>query len=258
MKRRGVDFRANATARERMKKGKCKKRPTGGKLRQCGFCEKRVDKCSCYGEAAPTGKLSVREQQKFCRFVQGDNRRRYFGDCLDVVLVCNWCKEFTINGGSFGCAVMAMFMFRFSNRVSTWQCIVKCFQTRKASPDFDVLEEELENHAEKLHKAFAIPVTVRDSEGKIVGENVVENAMMTFQSMWLHVSFRRLVKLLENGVKNVKEFADMRQQCAVLRECYKDALGTYRLKNNMDLWMYIGMVWKDAVNWWPVAKGSGT
>ena len=65
-----------------------------------------------------------------------------------------------VEGGSVACAVMAIFMFRFFNRVSTWTCIEEGLDVKRRSPNFESIEEALRDHEENLHKAFAIPVSV--------------------------------------------------------------------------------------------------
>ena len=254
------DTRVNASARMRKKKGVAKRRkcPSGGKLRKCGFCTKRVDKCICEVGEAPVGKLLKKQSASFCKFVSEDNRRRFYGDCLDVAFVCNWCADFLVEGGSVACAVMAIFMFRFFNRVSTWTCIEEGFDVKRRSPNFENIEEALRDHEESLQKAFAIPVTVWDEEGQYVGADLVENAVWTFRSVWRHAAFRKLVRILEGGVKDVGAYGNLRKAWEELRESFTGACGTYRFKNNLDMWVHIGMVWKDAINWWPVAQGSGT
>ena len=251
------NMRGNASARRRVKKAGPQKRFAGGKLRQCGFCGARVDRCSCEWEKAPWGKLSKKQCGLFCKFLKEDNRRRYYGDCLDVTLVCNWCTNFLVEGGSVACVVMAIFMFRFFNRVSTWTCIQEAFQVGSKAPNFDELEEALRNHDEKLHKPFAIPVTVWDEKGKYVGGDLIENAVWTFRSMWKHVAFRKIAALLKGGVQDTCAFGRLKTAWAELRTCYSGACGTLRFKNNLDIWVHAGMVWKEAINWWPVAKGSG-
>ena len=109
-----------------------------------------------------------------------------------------------------------------------------------------------------MHKAFAIPVTVRDEHGKYVGADMVENVVLTFRSVWSHLAFKEMAKMLAAGVKEVRTFEKVIKKWEQLRGCYNGACGTYRLKNNLDMWVHVGMVWKDAINWWPVAKCSGT
>ena len=60
------DTRLNAAARKRRRKETKKRcKPSGGKLRQCGFCTQRVDRCICEVEKAPVGKLSKKEKDSF-------------------------------------------------------------------------------------------------------------------------------------------------------------------------------------------------
>ena len=224
----------------------------------CGFCNKSDNRCTCGDDNPPRGGIGKHERNRFIRFIHLDERRRYLSDCLDVDLVTNWGRQFIFDGGAVACVILAMFMFRFFNRVMTWRCIVACFRATRKEPDWEVLEMELRDSSYNLHKAFAVPVTARSHDGTYVGNDKVENAVLTFQRVWEHASFQSMCQLLTAGVKTNMEFADLLREWNSCRMEFKGVFGTYRLKNNMDLWLHIGMIWKQAINWWPVALRSGT
>jgi len=187
-----------------------------------------------------------------------DTRRRFLADCLDVQVLCEWGKGFCLAGGIVANVVMGVLMFRHFNRLSTWEYIVQAFEVNRNSPDFDALTSELELAEEPLHKPFAVPVTVRDKNGVRIGRTKVENAVWAFRQIWEHDAFKKLARILSGGVTTVESFVEVAQQWESLHESFPGAFGIYRFKNNMDVWLEMGMMSKHCVNRWPVAKKSGT
>ena len=172
--------------------------------------------------------------------------------------MCDWAVNFLSEGGSESCVIMAFLMFRHFNRVSTWSCIVRAFAPHLGKPNFDLLESELRDCGGKLHKAHSIPVAVRDDQGLYVGRDAVENAMFTFRHVWENHAFKAMCEALACGIRTTEEYAEVLQLWSHLRKMYPGAFGTYRQKNNMDLWVAVGALSREAINFWPVASGSGT
>ena len=69
---------------------------------------------------------------------------------------------------------------------------------------------------------------------------------------------KSMCQLLQEGVATVARYELLISRCTDLRGAFPGAFGTYRLKNNLDVWLETGMISKSAINWWPVALNSGT
>ena len=224
----------------------------------CAWCGLYTFLCMCSDVTAPRGKLSLKKLNEFLDFKTKDNRRRYLTDCLDVVLLRTWFQCFLSDGGSVPCAILAVLMFRHFNRVSTWEFIVEAFDARRSSPNWSALDFALRSSNTGLHKPFSRPVIVLDADGNFIGTDTVENAVLTFKAVWIHVRFKSMCQLLQEGVSTVAQYELLISCCSDIRGAFPGAFGTYRLKNNLDVWLDTGMISKSAINWWPVALNSGT
>ena len=156
--------------------------------RICAVCNKRTVSCTCVNAPPALGHLVEQQVAKFTSFTVRDTRRRFLGDCLDVILFAQWWENFLLEDGLFKLGLLAMFMFRHFNRISTWACILPAFNAEQRQPDWDTLESELMSSPKGLHKPFAIPVTYRDEEGNRVGKAKIENAVAFFKALWEHAS----------------------------------------------------------------------
>ena len=143
-------------------------------------------------------------------------------------------------------------MFRHFNRV------VSAFATPGRKPDWDALDEELSSAGKGLHKPFSRPVTVYDLDGEVIGEDTVTNAVYTFKNIWAHPAFARLCSLIEAGVTEPSQFQSVRAEWRKLSSDHPGALGTYRVKNNLDLLVYAGLLARRAIASYPISPKSGT
>ena len=85
--------------------------------RPCPQCSKRSDKCVCYQEVPPTGKLSSTTLRAFVKFWESDPRRRYLSDCLDLRLIVEWIQQQTLAGLHRPLVILGVLLFRHFNRM---------------------------------------------------------------------------------------------------------------------------------------------
>lgn len=173
-------------------------------------------------------------------------------------MMADWFRAYISNGGFFSAGILAIIMFRHFNRVSTWKFLQQAFSDDSHQhPDWSCLEEELRS-GHVLHKAHARPVTVTDSDRKVIGQDTVENAVLTFKRLWKFKPFQRLSSLLQLCVDTPQQYKQLLEEWESMRLQFKGAFGTYRFKNNLDVWVHLGAVKSSSLCSFPVALGAGT
>ena len=75
--------------------------------------------------------------------------------------------------------------FRHFNRVSSFGAIVSSMEPGKKAPTWKELEESLQE-TPSLMKAFARPHFLRGPDGSMVGEDMRQNTMYFFRSLYDH------------------------------------------------------------------------
>ena len=155
-------------------------------------------------------------------------------------------------------AVLAVYAFRHFNRVSSWKYLRRCFRAGRAEPDWTILEKDLRNADEGLFKAFARPVTVYDTEGDYLGDDCIENALLTFKGVWEHEALDTIASLLTSTIETPSQYEDFTRAWDALQNSFPGAVGTYRRKTNYDIWVAGRYVTPRAMSSYPVAAPSGT
>ena len=77
----------------------------------CGMRRAGRAGCPCMSQDPPVGKLQQARFRQYLRFMVADTRRRTLADCLDVVWMCGWARQFLANGGSMRMAFYCHFLF---------------------------------------------------------------------------------------------------------------------------------------------------
>lgn len=150
-----------------------------------------------------------------------------------------------------------MVSFRHFNRVRTWIDIVPCLDPDQKAPHWKTLEANFRS-ATALMKPFSRPPRVNDSDGYMIGEDVTENALFFFRGLYNSQNAQQAADILCNGVKTPEQFDQLESHMDSLQKQFPGALGTYRRKNQYDLWVEAQALSKHALRSYPVAAASGT
>jgi hypothetical protein len=259
--KKSMKYMKSMTSKKSMKSKRALKKPfmkPTHRHRICATCGRRSDKCECCDTPPVVGSAQPGPFKKLRLFLRTDTRRRFLSDCLDIRLLMEWLTRMFALGMSPHVAFIGIIAFRFFNRVSTFKYLRRAFDSRHASPRWEVLVEDLASATEKLHKAFSRPVTSRDNRGRRIGRDTIENAVLTFKAMFVHPSFRSSVKLLAGRITTATVFVQFDSAMDGLQVGFPGALGPYRRKNIYDVLIASRWIAPAACSSYPVAPHSGT
>lgn len=245
----------------------------GSRHRKCFRCARRVvrhatetkdGRCACDGDknfAPPKGQLKKAEWNRFIKFVPSvGNLRRYYSDCLDVRACVAFLLQFSVEhcAATKGvlslfaakCTLLFMIAFRFFNRLSTFAPLRRAWMQighHDAEPCWDVMEDYLGKHSEKLFKQFARPPTYKTSqeacghahEFDLEEKEDVDIALMVnvFKSHWDNPDFNAAAEQLHKGIETPADWECFLKSLEKLgaAEEVKKTFGDYRRKNVCDL-----------------------
>ena len=223
----------------------------------CTMCGRRRAGCPCMSQDPPVGKLQQARFRQYLRFMVSDTRRRTLADCLDVILMCGWARQFLADGGSMRMVFMAIFCFRHFNRLTTWQAIVEALSSDATHPRWAVLEENL-RCLKAQFKPFSRPPLLKDCDGNVIGRDATDNALTIFTIVWQSKHTTTICELLCNVVTTVENYRKLKAAYDNLQTQVPGALGTYRRKSQFDIWSEIGALRGSALEAWLVATQCGT
>ena len=87
---------------------------------------------------------------------------------------------------------------------------------------------------------------------------MTQNAMFFFKEMHGHKVARQVADMLLRGIKTPEEFDQLESHMDALQAIFPGAVGTYRRKNQYDLWVEAQALSRHALRSYPVATCSGT